>query len=163
MRLADHPQHLLSPRRVTVIVEQPRDEPRRLRFDPADDTFHPTTDRSLLFVRGFSGVYGWIAGSGAPPGPHWDVLLCTRLNLPPGDTADAELCGVFIRGDGDHKFVALGRDLADAGVVADFEQFPEDLGRELKLLYPSVDPGEGWLGAVYARALVQTAPTSRSA
>ncbi|HRF46886.1 MAG TPA: hypothetical protein PLC98_04600 [Anaerolineales bacterium] len=162
MRLADHPRHALSPRFVTVIVEQPRDQPRRLRFDAADDTFHPTTDRSLLFERGFSGAYGWIAGSGAPPDPHWDVLLCTCLNLPAGVVVDADLCGVFVRGDGDHKFVALGRDLADVGVVADLDEFPHDLGRRLKMLYPRVDPGEGWHGAAYARALVQTAPTSRS-
>lgn len=162
MRLIDHPRHALSPRFVTVIVEQPCGQPWRLRFDAADDTFHPTTDRSLLFERGFSGAYGWIAGSGAPPDPHWDVLLCTCLNLPAGVVVDAELCGVFVRGDGDHKFVALGRDLADVGVVADLDEFPHDLSRQLKMLYPRVDHGEGWHGAAFARVLVQSAPTSRS-
>lgn len=66
-----HPEH---PQKVWVIVEQPRDEPDRFGYDPVSQSFYRTPYKSLLFARGFSGVYGWIGGSGIPPDLHYDVI-----------------------------------------------------------------------------------------
>lgn len=142
-----------------VVVEQPRDEPFRVQFIPETGQFVRTSRAALLHERGFAGCYGWIVGSGAPPGPHWDVYVCTERAHSPGDVVVAVLCGVFLRDDGDHKFVALGPDLAAAGIEPDVERFPEPVLTNLRALYPRVSPTEGWRGAAFARALVRTGPT----
>ena len=67
--------HRDFPELVWVIVEQPRDEPFRLEYDPVHNTFNQSQFKSLLYGRGFSGAYGWIGGLGTPPEPHCDVIL----------------------------------------------------------------------------------------
>ncbi len=156
--VAPHADH---PRLIRVIVEQPADEPLRLRYVPEDGAFVRTVERSLIHVRGFPGCYGWIAGTGEPPGPHWDVLLCSADAHPAGAVVAATLCGVFVRADGDHKFVALDLNLAPNDAVADLAQLPGRWLHYLTALYPVVGPGEGWLNAEAAWALVLTAAVAR--
>lgn len=151
-----HPRH---PQIVSIVIEQPAGMAQRLRYDPNRDTFVPTEVVSLLHARGFPGAYGWIAGTGEPPGPHWDVLLCSTVAFKPGAMIAAPLCGVFIRADGDHKFVALGPDMG-AGVAATGDDLPDPWPASLRALYPIIGPGEGWFGADVARHLVLTAPTA---
>ncbi len=143
----------------SIVIEQPAGLAQRLRYDPDRDTFVPTQAISLLHARGFPGSCGWIAGIGEPPGPHWDVLLCSTMAFTPGTRVAAPLCGVFRRAGGDHKFVAHGR---DPGLSADATQddLPELWRSRLAALYPVVGPGEGWFGAAVARRLVQTPPTA---
>lgn len=155
--------HTDHPRRIWVIVEQPADEPLRLRVVPETGSFIRTEARSLIHVRGFPGCYGWIAGTGEPPGPHWDVLVCTADVYPAGAVVAATLCGVFVRADGDHKFVALGPDLARGGAIDDLAQLPGRWFHHLKALYPVVGPGEAWLNAEVARSLVLIAAGARHA
>jgi hypothetical protein len=142
-----HPEF---PKKVWVIVEQPRDEPYRLSYDPASNTFIRTTCKSLVHARGFSGIYGWIGGSGTPPEPHYDVMLLTKQNPHAGDILLGYICGVFFRRDGDHKFVAIDPELEHTMTTADLPALDRGTYNELMRLYPEVGEDEGWYGAEVA-------------
>jgi inorganic pyrophosphatase len=135
------------PEKVWVIVEQPRNEPYRLSYDPISNAFTRTTCKSLLYERGFGGAYGWIGGMGAPPEPHYDVLLLTKQDPQPGDVLLGYVCGVFYRRDGDHKFVALDAELRSTVPRADLASLDKTTYDELMRLYPQVGENEGWHGA----------------
>ena len=53
--LGFHPEF---PRKTWVVVEQPRNEVFRFVFNPSDGTFSRSFVKSLVYERGFSGVYG---------------------------------------------------------------------------------------------------------
>ena len=142
--LALHPDF---PEKVWVVVEQPSQEPYRLKYDPVTGTFSRLTIISLTYERGFSGAYGWIGGLGIPPEPHFDVLLVTRQNPQPGDILEAYICGVFFRADNDHKFVALDPELKGSVVRADLDALDPETQAELKRLYPRIGENEGWFDA----------------
>lgn len=154
-RTMSSPDHVL----VRIIVEQPRRERYRLCFDPDTASFVRTVYPALLYERGFVGCYGWIEGTGLPPQPHWDVYVCTDADPQPGERIDAALCGVFVRADGDHKFVALGPDLMAAGIQPELAALPDRRLANVYALYPVVGPDEGWRGAAFAADLVRTTPT----
>jgi inorganic pyrophosphatase len=148
-----HPEF---PEKVWVVVEQPRDEPIRLAYDPVSQTFTPTAYKSLTHARGFSGVYGWIGGTGIPPGVHFDVLLLTRQAPQPGEVLLGYVCGVFLRRDDDHKFVAMDAGYRSTVAAADLSALDEASREELERLYPEVGEGEGWFGAQVARSYLRT-------
>lgn len=139
-----HPEF---PRKVWVVVEQPRDEPIRLAYDPATQRFDPTAYKSLTHHRGFRGVYGWIGGSGTPPQPHFDVLLLTDQKPQPGEILEGYICGVFLRRDDDFKFVALDVDLGHTVSLPDLSALDDETYKNLMDLYPEIGEGEGWFGA----------------
>ena len=139
-----HPEF---PYKVWVIVEQPRNEPDRFSYDPVNKSFYRTSHKSLVYARGFSGVYGWIGGSGIPPQPHHDVLLFTTHTPTCGDVLVGHICGVFIRQDHDHKFVAVDDEIRNNMVTADISSLRNDLYDELLRLYPRIEEGEGWNNA----------------
>ncbi|HEX7327415.1 MAG TPA: hypothetical protein VF428_02615 [Casimicrobiaceae bacterium] len=149
--LALHPRH---PERAWVVVEQRKGEPQRFAYDPVARMFVVTEWRSLLHVRGFRGVYGWIGGTGIPPDPHFDVLLYTDSDPQPGAILDGAICGVFFRGDGDHKFLTVDDAWAGRMAKIDLSALPAEVIAELNNLYPRFDPtrGEGWFGADVAVA-----------
>jgi inorganic pyrophosphatase len=147
-----HPEF---PQKVWIVVEQPRDEPIRLAYDPATQTFQPTAYRSLTHHRGFRGVYGWIGGSGTPPQPHFDVVLLTDQDPQPGDVLEGYICGVFFRRDGDFKFVALDASLRHTVSSPDLSALDEETYKNLTDLYPEVGEGEGWHGAATAHAFLR--------
>lgn len=125
-----------------MIVEQTRDYPMRMEYDPNTGTFFETEYRSLPFARGFSMPYGWIRESGTPPQPHWDCILLSDKDYALGDAVEIRIIGVFQRGDGDHKYIAVetGREIDDlAGITASERD-------ALHRLYPNVREGEGWFG-----------------
>lgn len=113
-------RHIDFPATVQVIVEQPRHSASRMEYDPVAGTFNDTGHGFLLHARGFTGVYGWVAGSGVPPKPHWDILVLTRQVLAPGESLECRVCGVFLRSDDDHKFVAVDMALAKDMTHLDF-------------------------------------------
>ena len=135
------------PEMVWVVIEQPRNEPYRILYDPASDTFKRAAYKSLIYERGFSGAYGWLGGLGAPPEAHFDILLITRQALQPGDILPGYICGVFFRGDGDHKFVALDTELRSTVARADLDALDRTTHAELMRLYPRIGENEGWRGA----------------
>lgn len=125
-----------------MIVEQTRDYPMRMEYDPVSGTFYAGEYRSLLFERGFTMPYGWICESGTPPQPHWDCILLSNKEFSLGDEVEIRVIGVFMRGDGDHKYIAVesGRELHDLAEITEAER------DELYRLYPRVREGEGWFG-----------------
>ena len=143
-----HPEF---PEKVWVIVEQPRGEPIRLAYDPESHAFKPTEYKSLIYHRGFQGCYGWIGGSGIPPQPHFDVLFLTNCETSPGDVLEGYICGVFVRRDGDHKFVALDVDLRHTVSSPDLSAVDKAVYENLISVYPEVGEGEGWFGAEFAQ------------
>ena len=143
------------PETVWVVIEQPPNEPYRLSYDPIDGSFNRTTTRSLVYERGFHGAYGWLGGMGAPPDPHFDILLITRQSPRPGDILAGIICGVFYRGDGDHKFVALDFELRSTVVRADLDALDKRTYDELMHLYPRIGRSEGWHSAEEARSFLK--------
>lgn len=125
-----------------MIVEQTKDYPMRMEFDPNTGEFHAREYRSLAFERGFTKPYGWIRESGTPPQPHWDCILLSDGDFSLGDEVEIRVIGVFMRGDGDHKYIAVETDRA----LDDLSQITADEREELCRLYPRVREGEGWFG-----------------
>lgn len=143
------------PQQVWVVIEQPRHAPYRFEYDPVTNTFTATAYKSLFYDRGFSGAYGWIGGSGVPPGPHFDVMLLTDQTLRPGDVVVGHICGVFVRNDGDHKFVALDSKRCKQAAQADLSALDAETNAELRRLYPFIGENEGWFGAEVAQSYLQ--------
>jgi inorganic pyrophosphatase len=144
MEIKTLPLHPNFPEQVWVVVEQPRGEPYRLQFNPHDETFTRTDHLSLTYKRGFSGAYGWIGGTGLPPEPHFDVLLCTRQSPRPGEVLHGFICGMFKRHDGDHKFVAVDDEICARLPSLDLTALEKRVFEELLCLYPQIGPDEGW-------------------
>jgi len=139
--------HHEFPQKVWVIVEQPKNEPHRFTYDPVNQTFSRSSHKSLIYDRGFSGVYGWIGGSGVPPEPHHDVLLFTTHFPAVGEVLLGYICGVFLRQDNDHKFVAVDNEIRSTMSTPDLSSLDKAFYEELLRLYPRIDEGEGWYGA----------------
>lgn len=146
-----HPEH---PGTAWVVVEQPKGERTRFSYDPVTRAFVGSDFDSLLWHRKFSGVYGWIGGTGLPPDPHFDVLLFTDETPTFGAVLRGQVCGMFMRGDGDHKFIAVDEAWSRRMRRDDILALPRDSLVELLAVYPQVDArqGEGWFGGDYARA-----------
>lgn len=149
-------RHLAFPDYVFVVVEQPRNEPKRIRFDPEAQCFIRTDALSLMHVRGFTGLYGWISGTGMPPGPHYDVMVVTDVDAKPGDVVVAAICGMFRRADGDHKFVAVTPGIWNRMATADLSALPAERHAEVLRVYPHVGAGESWEDGAAARLHLAT-------
>jgi len=144
-----HPNH---PEQAWIVVEQPRGEPYRLQINPQDGTFTRTEHLSLIYKRGFHGVYGWIGGTGCPPAPHFDVLLLTHQAPQPGEVIHGFICGMFKRRDGDHKFVAVDDQIRAEIPRADLNALKKPAFEDLLCLYPLIGQDEGWYSAEVARS-----------
>ena len=142
-----HPEF---PKKVWVIVEQPRNEIHRFNYDPVSNTFSRSSIKSLVYVRGFSGVYGWVGGSGLPPAPHHDILLFTKQYPSCGDIVLGHVCGVFLRQDNDNKFLAVDDEIRKSMSAPDLTFLEKTYYDELLRLYPKVGEGEGWHGTEVA-------------
>ncbi len=156
--MPDYSLHRNHPETIGIVIEQPRVEPWRLKFNDQTGAFHRTPHRSLLHHRGFPGHYGWISGTGTPPGLHYDVFVLDELPAQPGDTREGFILGLFLRADGDHKFVADARPAQQRG--RDLFLLPPDEQQHIFRLYPRVDAGEGWLGRAEALNWLTTQPPS---
>jgi inorganic pyrophosphatase len=150
-----HPEH---PQRAWVVVEQPKGERTRYSYDPVARTFVGTEFDSLISRRRFTGVYGWIGGSGLPPEPHFDVLMFTDETPTFGSVIAGFICGMFMRGDGDHKFVAVDDAWSRRMLRNDILALPRESLAELLAVYPMVDVrlGEGWFGGDHAHEYLRT-------
>ena len=146
-RLKEINIHPDFPKKVWIIVEQPRNEPYRLKYDPISNRFIQTKFRSLIFERGFNGVYGWIGGLGLPPDPHCDIYLLTQKNPQVGDVLLGYVCGVFYRDDVDHKIFAIDPDWEKGAFKSDLAFLDKETKSNLESLYPRISESEGWYGA----------------
>ena len=153
------PLHPEYPGKVWIIIEQPRSEPYRMLYDPVQGTFSRRPYKSLFYERGFaSGDYGWIGGSGIPPGSHHDALLLSRQPASCGDIRLGHICGVFLRRDNDHKFVAVDEEIRQSMKAADLAFLEEAYFRDLLRIFPRIDEGEGWYGAEVAYSYLLKKP-----
>ena len=109
-----------------------------------------TEHKSLSYYRGFSGVYGWIGGTGLPPGIHYDVFLFTRRSLRLGEVLQGHICGMYWRKDGDHKFVAVDNDLLKTMKAPELKYLSKEQYAELMRLYPNPRENEQWCEATIA-------------
>ncbi len=134
----------------TIIIEQTRDYKKRISYDPGTDTFPESAYDCLFHERGFTHPYGWLKGSGTPPGDHLDVFLLSRETCSLGDELPVKIVGVFKRNDGDHKLIGIAPERPEA----DFSQLPENEKNDLYTLYPRIHDGEGWFGAGAAREII---------
>lgn len=125
-----------------MIVEQTCAYPMRMIYHPETGEFTQSEYRSLFREREFPYPYGWIEGSGTPPEPHWDCLLLSEGEFDLGDRVEIKVVGVFRRGDGDHKYLAVEA----ARDVTDYAELTERERDALHRLYPRVREGEGWFG-----------------
>ncbi len=125
-----------------MIVEQTKKYQKRICYDTDKNTFYESEYDSLAYVRKFFYPYGWIKESGTPPNPHWDVILMTNNDYELGQEVKIKIIGVFIRKDGDHKYIAVEINRN----IDDFNELNESEKNDLSKLYPNVDIGEGWFG-----------------
>ncbi|MBO4914500.1 MAG: hypothetical protein J5449_04775 [Oscillospiraceae bacterium] len=125
-----------------MIIEQTFAYPMRMIYRPETKDFIESEYGSLFHERGFPYPYGWIEGSGTPPEPHWDCLLLSDGTFGLGDRVSVRVVGVFRRGDGDHKYLAV----ETPREVYDYEELTDGEKDALHRLYPRVRDGEGWFG-----------------
>ncbi|MBO4419454.1 MAG: hypothetical protein J5789_06505 [Oscillospiraceae bacterium] len=125
-----------------MIVEQTDAYPMRMCYRPETGDFVESGYVSLFHDRGFPYPYGWIEGSGTPPSPHWDCLLLSEGKYELGDRVAIKVVGVFRRGDGDHKYLAV----EPTRRVSDYDELTDNEKDALHRLYPRVGKGEGWFG-----------------
>lgn len=137
-----------------MIVEQTRNHPMRMEYDPRTEAFHETEYRSLASARGFTRPYGWIKESGTPPQPHWDCILLSDRDFSLGDEVEIRVIGVFQRADGDHKYIAVEY----SREISDLSEITEEERGQLHQFYPKIREGEGWFGRERAEKLLATAP-----
>lgn len=125
-----------------MIIEQTKEYPNRMIYDPINNSFSSSDVESLAHRRHFEYPYGWIKESGTPPEPHCDSILMDGGTFELGEEINVKIIGMFKRNDGDHKYVV-------ANVNRPIEDLYELTAVEwdaLKRLYPRVDEGEGWFG-----------------
>ena len=82
-----------------MIVEQLGSQEYRMWYEKERNVFVQTAHKSLGYARGFVGIYGWIVGSGTPPGKHLDVMAPTRNSYELGDVVPIRIVGCFKRSD----------------------------------------------------------------
>ncbi|MGN1085014.1 MAG: inorganic diphosphatase [Lachnospiraceae bacterium] len=137
----------------TAIIEQTYAYPKRMKYIAASGSFIETDCDSLFYVRNIKQPYGWIKESGTPPQDHLDVIVMTDKEYALGEEERVKVIGVFFRGDGDHKLVAVlaDRDINDFSELSDTEK--EDMHR----MYPRADKekGEGWFGRERAEEVIE--------
>lgn len=134
-----------------IVVEQTKEYPMRMRYDPQTGRFEQTPQRSLAAERNFTKPYGWIMESGTPPEPHWDCILMSDGRFDLGDVVAVRVIGVFKRNDLDHKYIAIEENRQ----IVDIDELPQAELEELHRLYPRVRDGEGWFGKEEAERLMQ--------
>jgi len=125
-----------------TIVEQRKTDEYRNKYNPNTGIFDKTEFKSLLFQRGFTGIYGWIIGYGSPPGKHLDIMTLTETDYELGTIIDIKIIGVFIRKDKDNKFVGVETNRKEN----DFNELSLEDRNTLMNLYPIIKNGEGWFG-----------------
>ena len=69
-------------------------------------------------------------------------MLMSRRDCELGDEIDIKIIGVFLRADGDHKYVVVERQRAEE----DLAELAKEERQALQRLYPRIGDGEGWFG-----------------
>lgn len=139
-----------------AIIEQTFEYKQRMQYQPDTHTFVETEFVSLNYVRGFPYPYGWIKESGTPPEPHWDVYVMSDKQFKLGDEIPVKLIGIFVRNDGDHKFIAVELERK----INELEQLTNEEKEALHKLYRRIGEGEGWYGSAKALEIYEKSENS---
>jgi probable phosphoglycerate mutase len=134
----------------TVIIEQTNDYPKRMKYNPENNSFFVTEYDSLSYVRNCPHPYGWLKESGTPPESHLDAILLSSAHYELGDELPVKIVGVFLRNDGDNKLVSIPTERPEN----DFLELPQVEKDDLHRLYPYEDIGEGWFGVETANKVI---------
>jgi inorganic pyrophosphatase len=134
-----------------AIVEQRKDDEYRNNYDPKTSKFEITKYKSLLFERGFTGIYGWLDGYGYPPNRHLDVIVITSNDYDLGSRIEVKIIGVFLRNDNDNKLIAVDFSRCENEI----DELPINEYDMIKGIYPSVKNGEGWFGKEVAEKAIE--------
>jgi hypothetical protein len=134
-----------------IIIEQTKEYQNRMKYDPRSNSFFETEYQSHMHIRKFPYPYGWIKESGTPPEQHLDIIFLSEDHYNLGDESAIKIIGCFVRNDGDNKFIGISPERPEN----DFCELPEYQVTDLQRLYPRVDPGEGWFGAMKASLLIE--------
>lgn len=129
-----------------MVVEQTKEYPNRMIYNPIDNCFTSSEVESLAHLRHFDYPYGWIKESGTPPEPHCDCILMAEGEFDLGDEINVKIIGMFKRNDGDHKYVVVDENRQ----IEDIFDLPTREMEALKSFYLRVDEGEGWFGHLEA-------------
>ena len=78
------------------------------------------------------------------------VRIFTNHTSSFGDILVGHICGIFIRQDNDHKFVAVDDEIRNNMATANLASLRKDQYDELLRLYPRIGEGEGWNNAEIA-------------
>ncbi len=132
-------------------IEQTPNEEMSIEYLPKKDKFIKSKFFSLLYKRAFKYYYGWITGTGTPPGKHLDIYIITERSLNLGEMVETKIIGVFKRNDGDHKIISVEKD----SVINTFSELPENQINNLKGIYPVINIGEGWFERVEGEKIYQ--------
>jgi len=133
---------------VKAIIEQRNDDEYRNKYK--DNMFIKTEYKSILFQRGFIGVYGWIDGYGFPPNKHLDIMIITESNYNLGESIEVKVIGVFIRNDEDHKIIGIESDRIEENWI----ELPIEEKEMIMNIYPNIREGEGWHGKEKAKEVI---------
>lgn len=134
----------------TAKIEQTNAYPKRMHYMPDTDTFEEKVHYSLSWERNVPQPSGWIKESGTPPCEHLDVIVMTDEPCELGDEIPVRVIGVFCRGDGDNKLVAVPAERCENDIF----ELPGKESDDLHRLYPKIGRGEGWFGAERAEKLI---------
>lgn len=145
------PPERSRPMLYTAKIEQTHRYPRRMKYLPETDSFIEKDVESLMHARNVRQPYGWIMETGTPPRAHLDVIVMTEKEYALGDEERVRIIGVFRRGDGDHKLVAVPEERP----ITDLSGLSEAERADLRRLYPRVGEGEGWFGRDRAEAILR--------
>lgn len=123
-------------------IEQTPTTEYRNEYDPTTDSFAATKYKSLLYIRGIHGYYGWITDTGTPPSSHLDIILISDETHEVGDVVECRIIGFYKRNDLDHKILGISLDSA----VNDIAELPRETYERLEQIYGKEYEGEAWMG-----------------
>lgn len=142
--------------RILVTLEAAEGHPERYALDGNP----PAWRRYDTLPQPWPAAYGFVADTINPAdGEEWDVIILTPCDASAMTTIVANIVGILLREDGDHKLLAVLLDDASLGEPTDLDRIPDTRRAAIAALYGARSPITGWGDRATAVALF-TAPPS---
>jgi 8-oxo-dGTP diphosphatase len=147
-----------APLLVYAVIENPKGTTKRLKYDETRNAFEPTGE---VFAAPLPFHYGWIPRTLSPGDDReLDVIVVGEGETAIGSVVAARPIGALLRGDLDHKILAVRVDLPSAfATVTEVSRQPE-LQKTLEELFRSRAELTGWASAGETRRLIMEAQRS---
>ena len=142
--------------RILVTLEAAEGQPERYARDgnPPAWTLYDTLPHP------WPTAYGFVENTTNPAdGEEWDVIIVSPCTVAAMSTIAADIVGILLREDGDHKLLAVLPDDATLGEPPDLNLIPAARRIAIAALYGARSPITGWGDRATAVALF-TAPPS---